>query len=113
MPEVMMGSGQLNEGIALVQQSTHKQKRQGYRILIASIIEEKIIRPLLRANSPELDEQPEFIWELPTEEDIKWLKWEGKDVAFWGSDSPLKMEGELTPLRQTIVLFMAAEKKEL
>ena len=68
MPEVMMGSGQLNEGIAKVQKETYKLKIAARRIIVASIIEEKIIRPLLQANN--LDEQPEFVWELPTEEDI-------------------------------------------
>lgn len=68
MPEVMMGSGQLNEGIAKAQVSTFKLKIAAYRDQISTVIEEKIIRPLLRANN--LDEQPKFIWELPTEEDI-------------------------------------------
>ena len=68
MPEVLMGSGQLNEGIATTQLQGYKRKISSRQIYIASIIEEKIIRPLLRANN--LDEQPNFIWELPTEEDI-------------------------------------------
>ncbi|MEK6885259.1 MAG: hypothetical protein AABY22_36845, partial [Nanoarchaeota archaeon] len=68
MPEVLMGSGQLNEGIGTVQLQGYKRKISSRQTYIASIIEEKIIRPLLRANN--LDEQPEFVWELPTEEDI-------------------------------------------
>lgn len=68
MPEVLHGSGQLNEGIAKVQLEDYKRRIARYQTLVASIIEEKIIRPLLKAN--DLDEAPEFIWELPTEEDI-------------------------------------------
>ncbi len=68
IPEVMMGSGQLNEGIAKVQLKTYGRKIKSIQNLVADIIEEKIIRPLLIANS--LDERPLFIWELPDEEDI-------------------------------------------
>ena len=68
IPEVMMGSGQLNEGIAKVQLNTFKLKIAAYRAQISSVIEEKIIRPLLRANN--LDERPKFVWDLPTDEDI-------------------------------------------
>ena len=67
-PEYLFGSGQLNEGIAKEQSYAWKRKISSLQTLIANIIEEKIIRPYLRANG--LDEQPEFIWELPTEEDI-------------------------------------------
>lgn len=68
MPEVMMGSGQLNEGIAKVQLEVRKRKIAAYQEQVGSIIEEKIIKPLL--NTHGFDETPEFIWELPTEEDI-------------------------------------------
>ncbi len=68
IPEVLFGSGQLNEGIAKVQLQSYKQKIKSYQNLISDIIEEKIIRPLLKANG--LDEQPTFIWDLPTEEEI-------------------------------------------
>ena len=69
IPEVLFGSGQLNEGIAKVQLASYKQKIKSYQNLISDIIEEKIIRPLLKANG--LDEQPTFIWDLPTEEEIE------------------------------------------
>lgn len=68
IPEVIMGSGQLNEGIAKVQIATLKIKIASYRGQIAAVAEEKIFRPLLKANG--FDEQPEFIWSLPTEEEI-------------------------------------------
>lgn len=68
MPEVYMGSGQLNEGIAKTQKEIYKLKIAAKRIIVASVIEEFIIRPLLRGHN--LDEVPEFIWDLPTEEDV-------------------------------------------
>lgn len=68
IPEVLMGSGQLNEGIARVQLESFKRKITALQEQVGSIIEEKIIRPILRMNN--LDEQPEFVWELPTEDDI-------------------------------------------
>ncbi len=66
MPEVLMGSGQLNEGIAKVQLQSRRQAVKSLQTKIEAVIEEKIIRPLLRANG--LDEKPEFVWELPSEE---------------------------------------------
>jgi len=49
----------------------------------------------------------------PTEDDIKWLNWEGYSTAFWGLGKEDAEIMEFTPLRQTIVLFMAAIKGEL
>lgn len=68
MPEVLTGSGQLNEGIAKAQTDQLKRKINSWQTQIGNIIEEKIIRPLLRANN--LDERSNFVWELPTEDDI-------------------------------------------
>jgi len=49
----------------------------------------------------------------PTEEDDKWLEWEEHNGIFWGSDCSGGKLGIFTPLRQTIVLFMAAMNDEL
>ena len=51
----------------------------------------------------------------PTDEDKKWLIWEGKSVGYWGIDGPYDYMtyDKFTPLRQTIVLFMAAMNGEL
>lgn len=68
MPEVLMGSGQLNEGIAKVQLEGRKRKIMSLQTQVANILEEKVIKPLLLANG--FDESPEFVWELPTEESI-------------------------------------------
>lgn len=67
-PEVKFGSGQLNEGIAKVQESDYLTKIKSLQTQVESIIEEKIIRPFLKKQG--LDEQPQFIWNLPTEEQI-------------------------------------------
>lgn len=68
MPEVMMGSGQLNEGIAKVQQETFQRKIKSIRKQIEELIEEKIFKPLLNKNG--LDLRPEFVWNLPGETEI-------------------------------------------
>ena len=77
VPEVLMGSGQLNEGIAKVQLKAYGRKIKSIQNQVADIIEEKIIRPLLRSHEGivegkriTFDEVPVFIWELPDEEDI-------------------------------------------
>ena len=67
VPEVLLGSGQLNEGIARVQLEAFQRKIQSYRENIQAVIEERILRPYLISNS--LDEDIEFIWNLPGEEE--------------------------------------------
>lgn len=49
----------------------------------------------------------------PTNEDRIQLFEEGKNRTYWGSDSTLCRRGVFTPLRQNIVLFMAAMNGEL
>lgn len=68
VPEVMMGSGQLNEGIAQVQLKGYGRKIKSIQNQVADIIEEKIIKPILIDNS--LNERPLFIWDLPDQEEI-------------------------------------------
>lgn len=68
MPEVLMGSGQLNEGIAKTQLKAHGRFIKSIQNQVSDIIEEKIIRPILRSKG--LDEQPTFIWDLPDDEEI-------------------------------------------
>lgn len=50
---------------------------------------------------------------VPTQEDIKWLEWEGQSRIYWGSGASSGKVGILTPLRATIVMFMAAMNGEL
>ena len=49
----------------------------------------------------------------PTSEDLEWLEWEGNNLGYWGSEHPGSAAGILTPLRETIVMFMAAMNGEL
>ena len=68
MPEVMMGNGQLNEGIAETQRETFNDRVRSIQKQVQAIIEEQIIRPLMKANG--FDERPIFVWELPSEKAI-------------------------------------------
>ena len=68
VPEVLMGSGQLNEGIAKVQSETFKRKIGSMREKIESIIENQIFKPIL--NTQGIDAEVEFIWNLSSEEEI-------------------------------------------
>ena len=68
VPEVLMGSGQLNEGIARVQLESWQRKIKAIQEQIESIIEEKIFKPILNENG--FDEHVEFVWNLPGEEEI-------------------------------------------
>ena len=83
VPEVLLGSGQLNEGIAKVQLEGWQRKTSSMQEQIESILEEQVFRPLLRAHvrsdpnagnrdkdAVGLDETVEFIWNLPGEEEI-------------------------------------------
>ncbi|MHA1876734.1 MAG: phage portal protein family protein [Promethearchaeota archaeon] len=70
MPEVLMGSGQLNEGIAKVQLEAYTRKIKALQKQAEKIIEEKIIKPLLNSQSPALDLKPTFIWNTPSQEEI-------------------------------------------
>ena len=56
---------------------------------------------------------PEFQLMKPVDEDIRQLREENKDEHCWGSDSPSHQFYIFTPLRQNIVLFMAAMNGEL
>jgi SPP1 gp7 family putative phage head morphogenesis protein len=68
MPEVLMGSGQLNEGIAKVQEKSYKDYIKSLRREIEVIIEQQIIRPFLQSNG--FDEKVLFTWDLESEEEI-------------------------------------------
>jgi len=72
VPEVMMGSGQLNEGIAKVQKATFDDQRiRSLQEEIEKVIEEKIFKPLLaNQKGKEFQEHVEFEWNLPSEEAI-------------------------------------------
>jgi SPP1 gp7 family putative phage head morphogenesis protein len=67
-PEVLIGSGQLNEGIAKVQLEGWQRKIAAIQEQIEFLIEEKIYKPILLKNKFQLD--VEFSWNLPGEEEI-------------------------------------------
>jgi len=67
VPEVLLGSGQLNEGIGQVQTEGWKRRIKSLQEETEKEMEEKIFRPLLIANG--LDSSIEVIWELPSEEE--------------------------------------------
>lgn len=68
IPEVLLGSGQLNEGIAKVQLEGLQRTVAAYQDEIEGILEEKVFKPLLEANK--LSESIEFVWNLPSETEI-------------------------------------------
>lgn len=72
VPEVLMGSGELNEGIARVQLSTFiNQRIKSLQEEIEKVIEEMIFMPLLLSQgNQQFQEHVEFNWNLPTEESI-------------------------------------------
>jgi hypothetical protein len=59
------------------------------------------------------DLYPEFKLLIPTDYDFIQLGKEGKSIYTWASDSDHDLYNEFTPLRQTIVLFLAAMNGEL
>ena len=69
VPEVLLNSGQLNEGIAKVQLAGWDRKIAALQDLIESVIVQKIFKPYLE-NQGLSAEDVDFIWNLPGEEQI-------------------------------------------
>jgi len=81
IPLVMMGKANVPEGLAKVQENTFKKFIDSVRTIIEDVIEEKVLRPLLVEQMPQLGleinkqliEAPnlrvEFTWELPSGKD--------------------------------------------
>ena len=68
VPEVLLNSGQLNEGIAKTQDAGWKRKIAAIQEKIESIIENQIFKVILQNNG--LNAEVKFIWNLPGEEEI-------------------------------------------
>jgi len=68
IPSVLMGTGNIPEGLAKVQLEAFQRKVRSIQEQIESIIEEKIFKQLLNANG--LDGSVDFTWNLPGEEEI-------------------------------------------
>lgn len=68
VPVVFLGRANIPEGLAKAQGDSWKSKIKAIQEQVADIVEEKIIRPLLKSEG--LDEQPDFIWNNPSDESI-------------------------------------------
>ena len=66
VPEVLMGRGNTNEGIAKVQMDAFERRIQSFQEEIEKIIEEKIFKRVLA--SAGIDAQVEIVWGQPNEE---------------------------------------------
>jgi SPP1 gp7 family putative phage head morphogenesis protein len=68
IPEVMLNSGQLNEGIAKVQLEGWQRKIKSIREDIERIVEDQIFKPILQSNG--LNFKVQFVWNLNGETEI-------------------------------------------
>lgn len=68
IPIVLWGAGNIPEGLAKVQLEAFQRKIKATQNEIESILEEQIFKPFLLANK--LEENVEFIWNLPGEDEI-------------------------------------------
>jgi len=69
LPMSILGISNNPEGMAKTNDKGWLRFTHSLRTMIEEIIEDQILRPVLRNNSPKLDGQVEFIWELPGEEE--------------------------------------------
>jgi len=69
IPMSLIGVANNPEGLAKVNDKGWLRFIHSLRTLIEEIVEDQILRPVLRNNSPKLDNKVEFIWELPGEEE--------------------------------------------
>src|SRR3990167_2394795 len=60
IPLVYLGVGNIPEGLAIAQGEKYQRSIQSKRLLVQSVIEEKIFKPILKANG--LSGDIEFIW---------------------------------------------------
>jgi len=69
IPMSLVGVGNNPEGLAKVNERGFNRFIHSLRVQIEEIVENQILRPVLRSQSPKLDGKVEFIWELPGEEE--------------------------------------------
>jgi len=69
IPMSIIGTANNPEGLAKVNDKGFIRFIRSIRVQVEEVIENQILRPLLRMNSPKLDEKVEFIWELPDDEE--------------------------------------------
>ena len=68
VPEVVMGKGNIPEGLAKVQMETFNKRIKSLQEETEKVIEDQIFKPFLRRNG--FDEHVEFEWNLPSAEEI-------------------------------------------
>jgi len=69
IPMSLVGISNNPEGLAKTNNKEFNRFIDSVRTLVEEIIENKIFRPYLRSQSPKLDGEVEFEWELPDEEE--------------------------------------------
>jgi len=69
IPMSLVGVGNNPEGLAKVNDKGFLRFIHSIRTSVEEVIEDKILRPFLRSQSPELDMKVKFTWELPGEEE--------------------------------------------
>ena len=69
IPMSLVGISNNPEGLAKVNDKGFLRFIHSIRIQVEEIVENQILRPILRSQSPALDGEVEFIWELPDEEE--------------------------------------------
>jgi len=94
IPVVMLGAGNIAEGLAKVQGEGLQRKIGSIQTEIENIIEEKLFVPLLEANG--LDTDVIFVWNLPGEEEInRRIEQLTKIIENFNISEPLKRMAEL------------------
>jgi len=69
IPEVMMGKGNIPEGLAKVQSDTFSRRIQSLQAEIEKVIEQQIFKPFMKANG--FDVHVEFEWGAPSDAELK------------------------------------------
>jgi SPP1 gp7 family putative phage head morphogenesis protein len=70
IPEVLMNSGQLNEGIAKTQIEGWNRRIMAYQDQIEELLINHVFKPYLKKSEGIYDAELDFIWNLPSEEQI-------------------------------------------
>jgi len=69
IPMSLVGVANNPEGLAKTNDKEWLRFISSVRGMVEEVVENQILRPILRSNSPKLDGRVEFIWELPGEEE--------------------------------------------
>ena len=69
LPMSIVGISNNPEGLAKVNDKGFLRFIDSVRLNVGGVLENQVFRPFLRSQNPKLDEQIEFIWELPGEDE--------------------------------------------